>query len=153
MALTSHYYYFEGLQRSLSELISAIGYRTSFIPFPLCITQCSFWCFRSHSGHWSLLGEVSKLLIRWLLTQKVSQLKFWSCTNSHTKQGCQIRLQGVSLPNSNLRFYEKNAQQPPPTHTHTNGKCQSKVINSFPSTFALQRMPWDNILGAQMTDE
>lgn len=94
-----------GLQRSLSELISVVCCKTSFLPFPLCIAQCSFWCFRSHRGHWSLPGEVSKLLIKRLLTQKVSQPKFWSRTHSHTKQGCQIGLQGVSLPNSNLRLY------------------------------------------------
>ena len=32
---------------------------------------------------------------------------------------------------------KKCTTTPPYTHTHTNGKCQSKVINSFPSSFAL----------------
>lgn len=41
----SHHYYFEGPQRSLSELISPIGYRASFIPFPLCIHTMLFLVF------------------------------------------------------------------------------------------------------------
>lgn len=41
----------------------------------------------------------------------------------------------------------------PLTDTHANGRRQSKVINSFPSSFALQRMPGDNNLWTQMTDE
>lgn len=41
----------------------------------------------------------------------------------------------------------------PPTDIHTNARRQSKVINSFPSSSALQRMPGDNNLRTQLTDE